>query len=173
MHTHDPEPFLRATAHLWAAADAASEALTPPKPKPMPITTAVCTLHVLAALLAVPAAGIVIASSGAPGDICAVLGALIASVLTLIEARKKDRSVSHTISVFLGAASMGSLLPGIAASLAVMLGWLSEQTIDRLTWHAWSFAGLVGGMNGWWFLHLINARLQRRAEKYFDSTRED
>lgn len=139
----------------------------------MPITTAVCTLHVLAAIMAVPAAGIVIAASGAPGDICAVLGALIASVLTLIEARKKDRSLGHTISVFLGAASMGSLLPGIGASFAVMLGWLSEHTIERLTWHAWSFAGLIGGMNGWWFLHLINSRLQLRAEKYFDRPPDD
>ena len=133
----------------------------------MPLTAALSSLPFLATLLAIPVAGVVIATAPAGNDICAVLGALIASVLALVEARKKDRSTGHTISVFLGTASVGSFLPGIAVQLAVLQGWLTQVTGDSLTWQAWAFAGLVCGMNAWWILHGVNRFLQRRAEKYF------
>jgi peptidoglycan/LPS O-acetylase OafA/YrhL len=133
----------------------------------MPLTSAICSLSVFAALLTLPAAGVVIAAAPATNDICAVLGALIASVLTLIEARKKDRSIGHTISVFLGTASVGAFLPGLAVQIAVLKEWLSAETAAELSWHAWSVAGLVFGMNAWWLLHGVNCWLQRRAEKYF------
>lgn len=136
----------------------------------MPLVTALCSLTVISALLTLPAAGVVIANApAANNDICAVLGALIASVLTLIEARKKDRSISHTISVFLGTASVGAFLPGIAVQIASLRGWIAEDTATSLTWQVWSFAGLVGGMNAWWIIHGVNRALQRRAEKYFNN----
>lgn len=159
--TNDPEAFLRATAALWSP---------PPSPKPahMPLVTAICSIPVLSALLSLPVATIVVAVAPASADICAVLGALIASVLTLIEARKKDRSIGHTISVFLGTGSVGSFLPGLLMQFAVHKGWLTAETVAALAWQAWAFAGLILGMNAWWILHGINRALQRRAEKYFD-----
>lgn len=157
---HNHQAFIDATAPLWSS---------PSTPTPMPIVTAITSLPVLIALLTVPASGVVIATApGATNDICAVLGALIASVLTLIEARKKDRSIGHTISVFLGTGSVGSFLPGLLMQLAVHRGWLTAETASAFGWQAWAFAGLVLGMNAWWILHGINRWLQRRAESYFD-----
>lgn len=158
---HNHQAFIDATAPLWS----------PPQstPKtPMPIVTAICSIPVLSALLSMPVATIVVAVAPASADICAVLGALIASVLTLIEARKKDRTIGHTISVFLGTASVGAFLPGLLMQLAVHRGWLTAETVAAFGWQAWAFAGLVLGMNAWWILHGINRWLQRRAESYFD-----
>lgn len=161
-HTSDSEAFLRATA--WDVPDAPANSTH----KPMPLVTAISSLPVLVTLMTLPPVGVVIATAQVANSICAVLGAIIASVLTLIEARKKDRSMSHTISVFLGTASVGSFLPGLIVQLAVHRQWIAPDTATAFGWEAWAFGGLVLGMNAWWILHGINRWLQRRAETYFD-----
>lgn len=134
-----------------------------PAAKPMPLITAVCSVPVIAAVAALPVIGVVV-SHPSSSDAYTVLGAVLASIVALIEARKKDRELSHTISVFLGSAAMGSFLPGIFYQIALWRQWLTESTTHFLTWQVWAFAGLLCGLNGWAMLHVINGLLRKRAE---------
>jgi len=165
--TTDPEyaAFRQAASAFWSI----PETVAPTRTHSMPLVIALSSLPVVVSMLTLPVASIVIAEApAAANDICAVLGALIASVLTLVEARKKDRTIGHTISVFLGTASVGAFLPGIIVQVALMQGWLPEESVKHIGWQAWAMGGLVFGMNAWWLLHGINRLIQRRAEKYFD-----
>jgi predicted membrane protein len=121
----------------------------------MPITTAICSIPVFAALLAMPVASVIVNHPGA-ADAYAVLGAMIGSIMALVEARKKDRSIAHTLSVFLGSASMGAFLPGIAYQMGIWRGWLSVESLPYITWQAWAAAGVGCGLFGWGVLHLVS-----------------
>ncbi len=129
----------------------------------MPLATAICGLPVLAALLSLPCVAVVVHNPDS-GDAYAVLGAIIASILALIEARKKDRELGHTLSVFLGSASMGSIVPGLVYHAAVWRGWVPRDSQQLMPWQVWAFGGLLFGLNGWGLLHVANAVLRQRAK---------
>lgn len=133
----------------------------------MPLTAAICSVPVFAAMLCLPAGLVITSSTPVSSDIYAVLGAMIASILALVEARKKDRTVGHTISVFVGSASVGSFLPGVLVYLAKEKGWMDASTVEGIIWQGWALMGILCGLNAWWLLHGANRYLQKRAEKLF------
>jgi hypothetical protein len=76
-------------------------------------------------------------------DIVAVIGALFAAVISVIEARERNRTLTHTISVFIASAGVGSVLPG-----SIVWTWFPER-IATLSWHVWAVMGGVTGLLGW------------------------
>lgn len=140
---------------------------------PMPISSAAASLPVLATVLADVAAFIVIfcqdsATSIAaitidqpsPQDAYAIVGAILASTIALIEARYKGRDFAPAVSNFLACASIGSFAPAIAYHWASSAEWIQSTTRWAHTWQAWSAAGFVAGMNGWWLIHHATAVLK-------------
>jgi hypothetical protein len=140
---------------------------------PMPISSAAASLPVLATVLADVAAFIVIfcqdsATSIAaitidqpsPQDAYAIVGAILASTIALIEARYKGRDFAPAVSNFLACASIGSFAPAIAYHWAASADWIQSTTRWAHTWQAWAAAGFVAGMNGWWLIHHATAVLK-------------
>ncbi len=74
-------------------------------------------------------------------DIAAVLGAVLASVIAVIDARKKDKSTGHTVSVLIASGFLGGMLPGALLPLK----WPDIV----LPWQAWSSIGFFTGLLGW------------------------
>lgn len=99
--------------------------------------------EVLCGLAATGSAVVAVIQSRFDPDIVAVLGAMLAAVVAVIEARKKDRSTGHTISVLIASAFLGSVMPGTLINL-----W-SPDLGARLTWHAWAVCGFIIGLLGW------------------------
>lgn len=88
-------------------------------------------------------------------DIVAALGAMLAAVIAMIEARKKDRSLGHTISVLIASAFVGCVVPG-----AAIWTWLPEAA-PKLPWQAWAACGFVTGLLGWAFTAAVMALRSR------------
>lgn len=78
-------------------------------------------------------------------DMVAVLGAMLAAVISVIDARKKDRTTGHTISVLIASAFAGSVIPGAA------MWFFFPEKVTTLSWHAWAALGFVVGLLGWAF----------------------
>lgn len=68
---------------------------------------------------------------------------MAATCITVIEARKKDRSLGHTISVFIGSSFVGTFTPG----LVVFYWWPTKM--HALPWQAWAAGGFFSGLCGW------------------------
>lgn len=119
----------------------------------MPLVSAALSIPVIAAILSLPAAAIVI-EQPTFNDSYAMLGAILASLITLIEGRHRGRPLLPLVANFLGSAAAGSFFPAIAFLFLVQWGWIepAKHAWSR-TWHAWSAAGFVCGMNGWWIIH--------------------
>jgi hypothetical protein len=119
----------------------------------MPLVTAALSIPVIATILSLPAAAIVI-EQPTFNDSYALLGAILASLITLIEGRHRGRPLLPLVANFLGSAAAGSFFPNIAFLLLVQWGWIEPaKHAWARTWHAWSAAGFVCGMNGWWIIH--------------------
>lgn len=84
-------------------------------------------------------------------DIVAVLGAMLAAVLAVLEARKKDRTLGHTVSVLIASAFVGSVLPG-----AIVWTWWPDR-VAVMSWHVWAGMGFVVGLLGWAFVAAVMA----------------
>jgi F0F1-type ATP synthase assembly protein I len=76
-------------------------------------------------------------------DIVAVLGAMLAAVIAVIEARKSDRSMPHTVAVLIASAFIGAVLPG-----AIIWSWWPDK-VANMSWHLWAALGFVFGLLGW------------------------
>ncbi len=92
------------------------------------------------------AAGVVIMegpSTPGPKDMYAVIGAMLATVIAILEARKQDRSFANTVCVFIGSSFIGGILPGV-----MFLNIWPERALT-FTWHVWAFIGFGFGLIGW------------------------
>ncbi len=103
--------------------------------------------HYLALDILLAAAGVVatIAAVQVPtsADMVAVLGAMLATVIAVLDARKKDRSLGNTVAVVIGSAFVGSVAPGACFYTAF------PDLAAKFTWHMWATLGFVGGLTGW------------------------
>jgi hypothetical protein len=140
------------------AAPAATRHLAPTS-RPMPIIAAAFTLPVLATALAIPASALIIEHPRA-ADVYAVLGAILASLISLIEARYKGRELGPSLTNFLASAAAGSFAPKIGFLCFVQLGTLTHESMIVKAWEAWAFAGFVCGLNGWLVIHSASAALK-------------
>lgn len=107
----------------------------------MPVGIASIPVSVFAAI-GVPAVVAVIIGPTSP-DIYAVVGALFASVLPLLEASANNRTLGHKVSVFIASGVGGSIVPGLA------LYWKFGHDADALRWNVWAGAGVVSGLMSW------------------------
>jgi predicted membrane protein len=149
-----PPPVL--TADLHTSAPTARQ----PRTKPMPLLAAAFCVPVLATALAVPTVAIVLEQPSA-ADAYAIIGAILASIITLMEARYKARPLLPSIANFLGSAAAGSFFPAIAYYVCMQWGWIHPDTSHwAKTWQAWAAAGFLSGLNGWLIINRTSAVLK-------------
>lgn len=130
----------------------------------MPIIAAAFTIPVLATALAIPATALVIEQPRVT-DVYAVLGAILASLISLIEARYKGRDLGPALTNFLASASAGSFAPKIGYLLLVQIGTITDESAVVRAWEAWAFAGFVCGLNGWLVIHRASSALKSLLSK--------
>lgn len=76
-------------------------------------------------------------------DMVAVIGAMLATVIAVLDARKRDRTLGNTVSVVIGSAVVGSIAPG------AVLWNIWPQFAATMSWHVWAAMGFVAGLAGW------------------------
>lgn len=136
--------------------------------EPMPIITAAVSIPVVATALWSLACWIVIAAAPHEGGrILAVLGAGPGSIIALLEARAKGRSLADTARVFLGSGALGMFGPGVAFGvLRYWVKWIPDEALPFITWEFWAMAGMLFSLFGWVLLHKVNVAFNRRADKF-------
>jgi hypothetical protein len=144
---------------------------TPTPRRPMPLLAAALTIPVLATALAVPATALVIEHPQA-ADVYAVLGAILASLISLIEARYKGRDFRPALTNFIASALAGVCAPKIGFLFLVQLGTLTHESVIVRAWEAWAAAGFVCGLNGWLVIHSASATLKGWLTKNTTDTNE-
>lgn len=110
--------------------------------------------------LAAIASGVAFLAGTTPisNDILSIVGAVLATFITVIDARKRDQSRANTISVIIGSSVVGSLAPGALCYTF----W--PALAAHFTWHVWASLGFVGGLIGWSLMLGIIAFIRRRKE---------
>jgi len=126
----------------------------------MPIVTAAASSIPFVASVIWLAVIAVVVQKPDSSDIYSCLGAALASVCALVEARDAVRTWKQTISLFIFSAVIGSIGPSILYGVAKSKGW-TNGVESILTWHFWAGAGFFFGLNGWAIAHGLN-RLVRR-----------
>ena len=149
-----PPPVL--TADLHTPAPTARQ----PRTHPMPLVTAAISLPVLAMFLGTASAAIVI-EQPTTADSYPILGAILASVIVLMEARYKNRPFLPSVANFLGSSAAGALFPAPAYYVLTQWGWINpNEHLWARTWQAWAAAGFVCGLNGWFLIHRASTILK-------------
>lgn len=147
--THDHEAFLRATQPLWTPAPDTT------RKTPMPIASAVTSVLFLSYLgLMAPAVAVVVRNPASP-DMCAVIGAMLASAISLVHALRRKHSAGLITCVIISSAIIGGIGPGSAVDVLVMFRWLSQDTADALSWRLYAMSGFVLGLGGWAIVQAI------------------
>lgn len=110
--------------------------------------------------LAVIASGVAVIAGTTPisNDILSIVGAVLATFITVIDARKRDQSRANTISVIIGSSVVGSLAPGAIFYTC----W--PAVAARFTWHVWAGLGFIGGLVGWTIMLAVIAFIRHRKE---------
>lgn len=132
---------------------------TPTTRRPMPIIAAAFSIPVLATALSIPATALVIEHPQS-ADAYAVLGAILASLISLIEARYNGRDLRPALTAFLASAAAGSFTPKPIFLILMQWGWLTAESPLVRAWEVWAAAGFIAGMNGWWIINRISALLK-------------
>ncbi len=132
----------------------------------MPIGTSMTMLPVLLAAMSLPAVTIAAVRGPAADDIYAVMGAVIASILAVMEAIQKRRDYFHLVSTFLGSAAIGALVPGPAFHLLSHMGVIKAESTVFTLWQTWAVSGFLLGLNGWWLIHKLNDRLKDFVDRF-------
>ncbi len=141
------------------------------KRRPMPLLAAAFTIPAIATALAIPATALVVEHPRA-ADVYAVLGAILASLISLIEARYKGRDFRPALTNFIASALAGVCAPKIGFLFLVQLGTLTHESVIARAWEAWAAAGFVCGLNGWLVIHAASATLKGWLTKNTTDTNE-
>lgn len=144
------------TADLHTSAPTARQ----PRTHPMPLVTAAASIPVIAMVLSTASAAIVIEHPSSD-DSYSILGAILASIIVLMEARSKSRPFLPSVANFIGSSAAGSIFPTIGYYILIQWGWINpEKHLWTRTWQAWAAAGFVCGLNGWWLIHRASGILK-------------
>ena len=103
-----------------------------------------CYIGDLVTTISLPAVAAVVAAMAgpAPRDSWAAVGAMLGTVVAVLEARKKDRSLASTVTVVITSAVSGAVAPG-----AVVLNWFPQYA--NISWHVWAGLGFGTSLVGW------------------------
>jgi len=99
-------------------------------------------------------------------DVVAVIGAMLATVIAVLDARKRDCSPANTVSVILGSSFVGSMLPG------VLFCNVWPELAARFTWHVWASLGFLAGLIGWTIVRAVSSFIERRKDSILASLEE-
>ncbi len=126
---------------------------------------ATCHVSDIATSVALPAMAALLAALSGPDtrDAWAMTGAMLGTVIAVIEARKKDRSLASTISVVIASAFTGTVAPGAVVAL-----WFPEFS-DKINWQIWSGCGFAAALVGWGFILAFMKFFVNRAPKLIES----
>lgn len=113
-----------------------------------PLLRIVTSLPLLAAFVLLPATAVVVTGPGG-SDQYALIGAVVAAVITLVGVRKFDQSAPNSVCAVLGAITGGVAFPGAIVSWAQWKGLVDTHTYPYITWHMWTIMGLLCGLTGW------------------------
>lgn len=97
----------------------------------------------------------VLATLQSPGtaDTWAAVGAGLATVIVVADARKKDHSTWHLACVVVSSWFVGSTGP------AVLMQLFAGPVQPILSWHAWSMAGFACGLSGWGMVRIFQRNM--------------
>jgi len=98
---------------------------------------------VIVAMASLPAAIVAVIQSRFDPDLMAFVGAVVAAIVTVLEAVEHERKLSHRVMVFLSSVVVGSVGPG-----GIVWKFYRDQ-FETLSWHAWAGLGFAGGLLGW------------------------
>lgn len=126
----------------------------------MPIGTSALALFPLLVAASLPAMTIAAVKGPATDDIYAVMGAVIASILAVMESFQKKREYFHAASTFLGSAVIGAFAPGPLYHILGYLGIVSPDAQVWKLWQTWALCGFLMGLNGWFIIHKSSDHLR-------------
>lgn len=127
----------------------------------MPIGTTASLYAALALVIpSMLATGIAINLMPTPADAWAVVGAMFATTLAIIEGLKTSRDFRQLCFIGISSAGCGAFLPGF-----MLYNTLSESFTTGLTWHTWALLGALFGAIGSGLVHGAIAWGDKRAAK--------
>lgn len=132
----------------------------------MPLGTSLSILPVILAAMSLPTVAVIAVKGPGVDDIYAVLGAIIASILAVMEALQKRRDYFHAVSTFLGSAVIGAFAPGPVYHLLAYMKVIPENAAVFGLWQTWAIAGFAFGLNGWYIIHKGNDRIKDFVDKF-------
>jgi H+/Cl- antiporter ClcA len=132
----------------------------------MPAGTSFFVLIPIITAMSLPTVAIAAVRGPATDDIFACFGAVIASILAVMDALQKRRDYFHAVSTFLGSSVIGAFLPGILFHAASYAKLITPEAQVWSLWQTWAFCGFVMGMNGWYIIHRLNDRLRDFVDRF-------
>lgn len=132
----------------------------------MPIGTSLSILPVLLAAMSLPTLTVAAVKGPAADDIYAVLGAVLAAILALMDAVQKRRDYFHAASTFLGSSVIGALAPGPVYHLFGYMQLIKTDAALWTLWQTWAITGFFFGLNGWFIIHKLNDRIREFIDKF-------
>lgn len=132
----------------------------------MPLGTSFSLLPVLLAAMSLPTLTIAAVKGPATDDIYAVLGAVLAAILALMDAVQKKRDYFHAASTFLGSSVIGALAPGPVYHLMGYMQLIKVDAVIWTLWQTWAIAGFFFGLNGWFIIHKANDRIRDFVDRF-------
>lgn len=132
----------------------------------MPLVTSFSILPVLLAAMSLPTLTVAAVRGPAADDIYAVMGAVLAAILALMDAVQKRRDHFHAASTFLGSSVIGALAPGPVYQLLVHMAFIPKETSLFNLWQTWAIAGFFFGLNGWFLIHKTNDRIRDFIDRF-------
>jgi hypothetical protein len=132
----------------------------------MPAGTSLSLLLPLIAAMSLPTVAIAAVKGPATDDIYAVIGAVIASILAVMDAMQKKRDHFQVASNFLGSAVIGAFAPGILFHTFSYMKIIEPNAQVWMLWQTWAFCGFLMGMNGWFIINRLNDRLRDFIDRF-------
>jgi predicted membrane protein len=118
------------------------------------------------AAMSLPTVAVIVVKGPGVDDIYAVLGAVVASILAVMESLQKRRDYFHAVSMFLGSGFVGAFAPGPVYHLLSHLKWIPADAAMFGLWQTWAIAGFIFGLNGWYFIHKTSDRLRDFIDRF-------
>jgi hypothetical protein len=132
----------------------------------MPLTTSLSILPVILAAMSLPTVAVIAVKGPIVDDIYAVLGAIVASILAVMESLQKRRDYFNAVSTFLGSAVVGAFAPGVVYHTLSYMKWIPADAAVFGLWQTWAISGFLFGLNGWYIIHKTNDRLRDFVDKF-------